>query len=81
MPRRRFLHRDEMLRATGKMPARKEGEAPASFEKRKAVAASQVAKAWSLDQFQVDGTRALRYDEAQVDRAAEQHIAKLERAA
>lgn len=80
MPRRSLVHRDTMLEQVGYMPARKAGESNESFEHRKLKAATEAARNLDLDQYPIPGKRALRYDQAQVDREA-QKIKPLQRAA
>ncbi len=77
MSRRHLIHRDEALLQLGRMP---KSLPAATFEHRKAIAASKMARDLDLDQFPIADTRALRYDQAQVDREA-QKIKPLQRAA
>lgn len=63
---RKLIHRDQMLEATGFMPREIPLESPRSWEHRKAQAAQRAAKALGLTKYAVPGTRALRYDRAEV---------------
>lgn len=71
---RTYIHRDAMLRRTGAMPDRKDGESAASYEARKSERATRRAKEWCLTGYRIDGTRSIQYDEAEVDRARQRHI-------
>ena len=73
MALKRYIHRDDLLTALGRMPARKAGESLSTYEHRKAVKASQVAKEHGLTAFST-GARALQYDEAEVLKIQERTV-------
>lgn len=70
---RTYLHPIDALRRLGRMPARKEGESDKAFGNRIAKRASDVAEELGLTRYQ-SGARSLQFCEAQVDRAAKQHV-------
>lgn len=77
MPRLHFLHRDEMLLRTGHMPARKHGEGSRQFEARKGQAASQAELRLGLTAYSVEGKRARRYRQDEVDAAVNRTVKRI----
>lgn len=77
MPRPHYIHRDEMLSQTGYMPARKEGEGSRQFEARKGQAASHAELRLGLTAYAVEGKRARRYRQDEVDAAVNRTVKRI----
>lgn len=77
MPSPKLIHRDTMLEQTGHMPARKHGEGSRQFEARKGQAASHAELRLGLTAYAVEGKRARRYRQDEVDAAVNRTVKRI----